>query len=129
MFHMQTHFRRVTWCSVRAVNESFQSDFTREDLQVMDDEGSVINSSSASEKSVVILGCVSAEPKLMGCSEIERYPVGSTRRPSFSIPLAIPRIRSDLSGSLKRPILAFKLKTLSPLFRQHWADFLLPQFG
>ena len=89
----------------------------------------MINSSSASEKSVVILGCVSAEPKHFGCSEIERCPVGSIRRPSFSIPLVIPKIRSALSGSLKRPILAFKLKKLSPLFRQRLADFLLPQFG
>jgi hypothetical protein len=79
----------------------------------MDDEGSVINSSSASEKSVVILGCVSAEPKHFGCSEIERCPVGSTRRLSFSIPLVIPVKRSAFLGSLNKPILVFKDKILS----------------
>ena len=46
----------------------------------------VINSSKASEKSVVIDGCVMAEPKAAGCGLRASFPEASVRRLSFSIP-------------------------------------------
>ena len=50
----------------------------------------VTNSSSASEKSVVMLGWVSAEPKALGCAHCESSPAGVVRKPSFSIPRWMP---------------------------------------
>jgi hypothetical protein len=49
-----------------------------------------MNSSSASEKSVVMLGWVKAEPRPTGCGVCASLPLASTRRLSFSSPRRIP---------------------------------------
>jgi len=46
----------------------------------------VISSISASLKSVVMCGCLSAEPSARGCGVKASAPSGRTRRLSFSIP-------------------------------------------
>jgi len=46
----------------------------------------VISSISASLKSVVMCGCLSAEPSAAGCGVSASAPSGRTRRDSFSIP-------------------------------------------
>ncbi|KAF1044229.1 MAG: hypothetical protein GAK34_02562 [Delftia tsuruhatensis] len=54
----------------------------------------VISSICDSLKSVVMCGCVSAEPSARGCGVSARLPEGSTRRPSFSMPRRMPLSRS-----------------------------------
>ena len=50
--------------------------------------GGVISSGRASEKSVVMCGCVKAEPKDDGCGRLLTEPSGDTRRASFSSPIS-----------------------------------------
>src|SRR4051812_31794824 len=59
----------------------------------------VISSSCDSEKSVVMCGCVSAEPSACGCGVCASVPSGRTRRLSFSMPRRMPR--TALSGSAR----------------------------
>ena len=54
----------------------------------------VISSSCDSLKSVVMCGCVSAEPSAAGCGVSARLPPGSARRLSFSMPRRMPSRRS-----------------------------------
>ena len=68
----------------------------------IDAEGAVMNSSSASEKSVVIFGWVSADPSTLGCGVLARWPLASTLRLSFSMPRAMPVNRSAFAGLLNR---------------------------
>jgi ABC-type sugar transport system permease subunit len=69
-----------------------------------------MNSSSASEKSVVILGWVNAAPSAAGCGVLARWPLASTLRLSFSIPRAMPVNRSAFAGLLNRSSLTSKDK-------------------
>ncbi len=52
--------------------------------------GPVMSSSCDSLKSVVMCGCVSAEPSAFGCGVAARRPSGRTRSDSFSMPRRIP---------------------------------------
>ena len=69
-----------------------------------------MNSSSASEKSVVIFGWVSADPSTLGCGVLARWPLASTLRLSFSMPRAMPVNRSAFAGLLNRSSLTSKDK-------------------
>src|SRR5688572_20512037 len=67
----------------------------------------VINSSCDSQKSVVMCGCVSAEPSPCGCGVVASAPSGRTRSDSFSIPrrrfasTALGNARNRVSSMLK----------------------------
>src|SRR5512147_697267 len=62
-----------------------------------------MSSGCDSQKSVVINGCVSAEPSPTGCAAWDRLPFGRTRKLSFSIPRAsrpsrcLPRLAASAS--------------------------------
>src|SRR3990172_186081 len=60
--------------------------------------GSVISSSCASLKSVVMCACASAEPSAAGCGVPATLPSGCTRSDSFSMPRRMPRRRAPASG-------------------------------
>src|SRR5712691_10563424 len=60
----------------------------------------VISSISASLKSVVMCGCLSAEPSAAGCGVSASAPSGLTRRDSFSIPRC--RLLSTAGASARR---------------------------
>ena len=67
----------------------------------------VISSSCDSLKSVVMCGCVSAEPSAAGCGVSASAPLGSTRRLSFSMPRRMPRSRSGVNWA-SRSLMRFK---------------------
>src|SRR5665647_1769822 len=58
----------------------------------------VTSSICDSLKSVVMFGCVSAEPRAAGCGVSARPPPGRVRRLSFSIPRRMPRSWSGVSA-------------------------------
>ena len=61
----------------------------------------VISSSCDSLKSVVMCGCVSAEPSAAGCGVSASAPPGSARRLSFSMPRRMPRSRSGVNLAMR----------------------------
>ena len=73
--------RWTTWCSsVSSCRQASMSAWTP-----------VMSSSCDSLKSVVMRGCVSAEPSPGGCGVSASVPSAWTRRPSFSRPRRRPR--------------------------------------
>lgn len=60
-----------------------------------------MNSSKASLKSVVMWGCVSAEPKFFGCGSWLNSPSLVALRPSFSIPRSKPQVSGWLCFSAR----------------------------
>src|SRR5438874_234769 len=62
----------------------------------------VMSSSCDSEKSVVMCGCVSAEPSACGCGVCASVPSGRTRRLSFSMPRRMPRAALEMTRRASR---------------------------
>src|SRR5256885_1615955 len=70
----------------------------------------VMSSSCDSEKSVVMCGCVSAEPSACGCGVCASVPSGRTRRLSFSMPRRMPRTAPSGSARSRSGTLMGKAK-------------------
>ena len=82
----------------------------------------VINSRSASEKSVVIYGFVRLEPRPFGCVARESFPSLEILRHSLSTPLLMELNSCRLHGIFRRSILV--LRNLSTIITLFWCLFL-----